>query len=112
MQKPAALLSLVLTAILSAGCAFPGVYKINVQQGNIVDDESLAQLEKGMPRNQVHAILGTPIMLNAVDDSREYYLYTFQEAGGDIQEQRVIVYYEGDSYDHFEAQMLEETPAY
>ncbi|WP_148864187.1 outer membrane protein assembly factor BamE [Marinobacter fonticola] len=108
MQKLAALLSLVLLA----GCVFPGVYKINVQQGNIVDDEALGQLEEGMPRNQVHAILGTPIMLNPVDDSREYYTYTYQKAGGEIKEQRVIVYYEADSYLHYEAQLLEETPAY
>lgn len=108
MQKLAALLSLVLLA----GCVFPGVYKINVQQGNIVDDEALAQLQKGMPRDQVHAILGTPIMLNPVDDSREYYMYTFQKGGGDIKEQRVIVYYDGDSYDSYEAQLLDKTPAY
>ncbi|TBW52518.1 outer membrane protein assembly factor BamE [Marinobacter halodurans] len=108
MQKLAALLSLVLLA----GCVFPGVYKINVQQGNIVDDETLAQLQKGMPREQVHAILGTPIMLNPVDDSREYYMYTFQKGGGDIKNQRVIVYYDGDSYTSYEAQLLDKTPAY
>ncbi|MEC7728540.1 MAG: outer membrane protein assembly factor BamE, partial [Pseudomonadota bacterium] len=35
MQK---LTALILTFVLS-GCVFPGVYKINVQQGNIVTDE-------------------------------------------------------------------------
>jgi outer membrane protein assembly factor BamE len=47
-----------------------------------------------------------------VDSSREYYIYTFQRSGGDIEEQRVIVYYENDQFSHFEAQLLEETPAY
>ncbi|HAS76006.1 MAG TPA: outer membrane protein assembly factor BamE, partial [Marinobacter adhaerens] len=32
--------------------------------------------------------------------------------GGDIQEQRIIVYYENDQYAYYEAQLLEETPAY
>ncbi|MCK5866002.1 MAG: outer membrane protein assembly factor BamE [Marinobacter adhaerens] len=85
---------------------------MNVQQGNIVTDEELTQLTEGMPRSQVHAVMGTPLMLNPVDPSREYYVYTFQREGGDIQEQRIIVYYEEDQYAYYEAQLLEETPAY
>lgn len=108
MQKLAALLLVTFLA----GCVFPGVYKINVQQGNILSEEDLVQLEKGMTRDQVHSVLGTPLMLNPVDLSREYYVYTFQEAGGDIREQRVIVYYDADRFDHYEAQLLEDTPAY
>lgn len=108
MQK---ITALILTIVLS-GCVFPGVYKINVQQGNIVTDEELTQLTEGMPRSQVHAVMGTPLMLNPVDPSREYYVYTFQREGGDIQEQRIIVYYEDDQYAYYEAQLLEETPAY
>lgn len=108
MQK---LTALILTLVLS-GCAFPGVYKINVQQGNIVTDEELTSLSEGMPRSQVHALLGTPLMLNPVDLSREYYVYTFQRRGGEIKEQRIIVYYDNDQFSHYEAQLLEETPAY
>lgn len=108
MQKLAALLLVT----LMAGCVFPGVYKINVQQGNILTEEDLAQLEKGMTRDQVHSVLGTPLMLNPVDLSREYYVYTFQEAGEEIREQRVIVLYEGDRFDSYKAELLENTPAY
>jgi len=108
MQK---LIALILTLFLS-GCAFPGVYKINVQQGNIVTNKELNALTEGMPRSQVHAVMGTPLMLNPVDTSREYYVYTFQRAGGDIEEQRIIVYYDDDRFSHYEAQLLEETPAY
>jgi len=108
MQK---LIALILTLFL-AGCSFPGVYKINVQQGNIVTNKELTALTEGMPRSQVHAVMGTPMMLNPVDTSREYYVYTFQRAGGDIEEQRIIVYYDNDRFSHYEAQLLEETPAY
>ena len=79
MQK---LTAIILIGILSlSGCAFPGVYKINVQQGNIVTDEELTELSEGMPRSQVHAVLGSPLMLNPFDPSREYYVYTFQRRG-------------------------------
>ncbi|MCK7550278.1 MULTISPECIES: outer membrane protein assembly factor BamE [Marinobacter] len=108
MQK---LTALILTLIMT-GCAFPGVYKINVQQGNILTDEELTSLSEGMSRSQVHSVLGSPLMLNPVDPSREYFIYTFQRRGGDIEEQRVIVYYDNDLFSHYEAQLLEETPAY
>lgn len=108
MQKLAALLLVTFLA----GCVFPGVYKINVQQGNILSEEDLVQLEKGMTREQVRSVLGTPLLLNPIDLSREYYVYTFQEAGGEIREQRVIVYYDANQFDYYEAQLLENTPAY
>jgi outer membrane protein assembly factor BamE len=108
MQK----LTTLLLILLLAGCAFPGVYKINVQQGNILTEEELTSLSEGMSRNQVQSVLGTPLMVNPLDPSREYYVYTFQRRGGDIEEQRVIVYYEDEEFSHYEAQLLEETPAY
>ncbi|MBB5319894.1 outer membrane protein assembly factor BamE [Marinobacter oulmenensis] len=110
MQK---LTAIVLISILSlAGCAFPGVYKINVQQGNIVTDEELGQLSEGMPRSQVHAILGTPLTIDPIDPTRDYYVYTFQRRGGDIEEQRIVINYDDDQYTGHEAKLLEETPAY
>lgn len=108
MQKLAALL--LVTAL--AGCSFPGVYKINVQQGNILSEETLDNLSPGMSRAQVQSRLGTPLVKSPIDQTRDYYIYTFQEAGGDIREQKVIVYYDTDGYSHYEADLLDQTPAY
>jgi outer membrane protein assembly factor BamE len=108
MQKLAALF---LVTVL-AGCAFPGVYKINVQQGNILSEQALDNLDQGMTRAQVHALLGTPLVEPPLDDTKDYYIYTFQEAGGEIREQKVIVYYENDRFSRYEADLMEETPAY
>lgn len=106
------LLPLLFVTLLS-GCVFPGVYKINVQQGNIVTQEELDSLEPGMTRSQVHSVLGTPMTLHPTDTLREYYLYTFQREGGEIQEQRVIIYYdESGRFSHTESRLLDETPAY
>lgn len=110
MQK---LTAIVLISILFlSGCAFPGVYKINVQQGNIVTDEELSQLSEGMPRNQVRAILGTPLVLNPVDPSTDYYLYTFQRRGDNIKKQRIVVHYDDGDYSSHQSELLEATPAY
>ncbi len=108
MQK---LMALVLLLAL-AGCSFPGVYKINVQQGNILPTEELEQLSAGMSRTQVHSILGSPAMLNPVDMNEEYYIYTFQRSGAEIKQQRVVVHYDNDQYTHYDADLLPATPAY
>ncbi|MBC7193350.1 outer membrane protein assembly factor BamE [Marinobacter sp.] len=108
-SAPTAALSLLLTL---AGCAFPGVYKINVQQGNIVTREDLASLSEGLTRSQVRSVLGTPMVTNPVDDEKDYYIYTFQKQGGEIREQKVVIYYADGQFTHYQADMLEKTPAY
>lgn len=110
MQKLTAIV--FISILFLSGCSFPGVYKINVQQGNIVTDAELAELSEGMPRSQVHAILGTPLVLNPVNPSKDYYVYTFQRRGGEIEEQRIVVHYDNNNYSHHQAELLEETPAY
>lgn len=94
-----------------AACSFPGVYRIDVQQGNIIDQEDLDRLSPTMTRDDVRDLLGTPITVNSFDPDREHYLYTFQEDGGEIRKQQVTIIYEDDQYLRHEAELLEETPA-
>lgn len=101
----------LLCALLSA-CSFPGVYKINVQQGNIVTEEMLGQLKPGMTKRQVHFVLGNPVLTNVFDREAETYLYTYQQAGGETQQQKILVYYKDELFDRYEGTVLEEHPAY
>jgi len=110
MQKLILRLSLVLTMTTMAGC-FPGVFQINVQQGNIVDTEDLDQLTHTMSRQDVHQLLGTPMMQSTTNPDREHYLYTFQRSGGEIERQRITIYYQDDYYLRHDANLLPETPA-
>ena len=59
MQKTKLLLtSLSLTGLFAlAGCSFPGVYKIDIQQGNVVTQDMIDQLRPGMTRRQVRFIM-------------------------------------------------------
>lgn len=112
MQKLIPLSLAVIMGLSLGGCSFPGVYKIDIQQGNIVKQEELDKLRPGMSRDEVQFVLGTPLVDNTFRNDREYYLYTFQDSGGDILEQRIIVFYDGDQYERYTASLLEETPAY
>lgn len=105
--------SLALTSItLLQACSFPGVYKINIQQGNIITQEMLDTLKPGMTQKQVHFVLGKPIVENVFNPSLENYVYTYQKAGGEILQQTIKIYYENDLFAKYEGELLEDNPAY
>ena len=56
---------------LSSGC----VYRANISQGNLVEEEDLAQLEVGMTKNQVRFLLGTPMIDDPFHAERWDYIY-------------------------------------
>jgi len=93
MQKTKLLLtSLALTGLLAlAGCSFPGVYKIDIQQGNVVTQDMIDQLRPGMTRKQVRFIMGNPLLTDTFHANRWDYLYSIQPGGGQRLQERVSV---------------------
>ena len=91
MQKTKLLLSsFSLTAFLAvAGCSFPGVYKIDIQQGNVVTQDMIDQLRPGMTRRQVRFIMGNPMITDTFHPNRWDYLYSIQPGGGERRQERV-----------------------
>ncbi len=74
-----------------AGCA---AYKIDVQQGNLVTQEMLDQLEFDMPAKKVRFIMGTPLMIDTFHQERWDYLYSVQFGGGKRQERKIILFFD------------------
>jgi len=99
-------------AFSMSACTFPSVYKINVQQGNIVTEDMLSKLRPGMTKSQVHFVLGTPIVTNVFNDSYESYHYSYLPADEELKHQTINVFYENDLYTHYEGEVLDEHPAY
>ena len=68
--------SIALALVLGAFMAAPGcVYRANISQGNIVEEEDLDQVEVGMTRNQVRFLLGTPMISDPFHQERWDYVY-------------------------------------
>lgn len=91
---------------LLAGCSswgFPGVYRINVEQGNIVTQEMIDQLEPGMNRRQVRYILGTPLIEDPFNPQRWEYLYMLRNGDDLLLELRLTVFFDGDTLTHFDS---------
>ena len=97
MQKTKLLLtSLTFVGLLTlAGCSFPGVYKIDVQQGNVVTQDMIDQLRPGMTRSQVRFIMGNPLLTDTFHANRWDYLYSIQPGGGKRLQERVSVIFNG-----------------
>jgi outer membrane protein assembly factor BamE len=96
MQKTKLLLtSLTFMGLIAlAGCSFPGVYKIDIQQGNVVTQDMIDQLRPGMTRRQVRFIMGNPLLTDTFHANRWDYLYSIQPGGGKRQQERVSVVFD------------------
>jgi outer membrane protein assembly factor BamE len=74
----------------------PLVYKIDVQQGNVVTQDMLAQLTPGMEKNKVRIIMGTPLIVDVFHQDRWDYVYTTQEGGGIRGQRHVAIFFRND----------------
>lgn len=75
--------------LVLAGCSFPGVHKIDIQQGNVVTQDMVDQLRPGMTTRQVRFIMGTPLITDTFHSNRWDYLYSIQVAGGTRKQERI-----------------------
>ena len=82
------------------GCAsnfgFPGVYRINVEQGNVVTDEMVEQLRLGLNRRQVRYILGTPLIEDSFHEDRWDYRYMLRNGNELLSETQLTLWFEED----------------
>lgn len=99
-SKQLTALVLICLSLLITGCGnnfgFPGVYRIDVEQGNIVTTDMVDQLQPGMTRRQVRFILGTPLIEDTFSPDRWDYRYTKRNGNDTLTENRLTVYFEGD----------------
>jgi outer membrane protein assembly factor BamE len=74
-------------------------YRIDVQQGNFVSRETVAQLKEGMQRkegvtpDQVRFVLGTPLLMDIFHADRWDYLFRLKKRSGEIISSRVTVFF-------------------
>ncbi len=82
-------------ALLLSGCV--SVYKVEVQQGNVVTQEMIDKLKPGMTPSQVRFVMGTPLIVDPFHQDRwdyYYYLRRANEKSGETQ--RVTVVFKND----------------
>lgn len=71
----------VAVAMVVTSCALPRVYKVTVQQGNVITQQMVDSLRPGMTREQVAYVMGEPVIKNPFDQDRWDYVYTLRVPG-------------------------------
>lgn len=89
--------SLFLTGCTAIKDAMPSIYRIDIDQGNIIAQKMIDQLEPGMNERQVRYIMGTSLLVDAFHQNRWDYLYSEKPGeGGPRTQKRISLYFEDD----------------
>ena len=90
------LISLSLTSCSTILNNLPGVYSLEIQQGNIITQEMVDQLRPGMSKRQVLFIMGSPMLDNFFHKNRWDFLYSAHPDGSDKIQQEVSLFFDND----------------
>lgn len=88
------LIAAALTALTLSGCSL--VYRIDIPQGNYVEQKQVDKLRQGMTREQVSYVLGTPMLRDGFDPNTWYYLYEFQPGRGEKERKELTLTFAND----------------
>lgn len=90
-----------LAALCLAACSYvPRIvteYRIDVQQGNVLDQQMVSQLKPGQTREQVRFLLGTPMLTDMFHANRWDYVYRLQDGRTNaVEMRRLTVFFDGE----------------
>ncbi len=99
----------IIMLLVTTSCStfrFPGVHRINIQQGNVISQSMIDKLKPGMTKSQVRFVLGNPVVDNPLNQNRWDYIYTIAIAGGKQIRRVLILHFDQDRLSHFEGDFL------
>ena len=104
--------ALCLGLLALSGCSsegdrkLPGVYRVDVQQGNVIEQEMIDKLRPGMDRNQVRFIMGTPAITDPFHANRWDYVFTHSKRGRTREQRHVTLFFKDDKLTHVEGDVV------
>ena len=100
-----------LPIIMAAGCSkswLPTFYRIDIQQGNLIEQEQVDQLRIGMTKAQVQFLMGTPLIGDPFHQQRWDYFYSFRRDGKLQEKSRITLFFEGDLLNRIDTSAFDE----
>ena len=93
------LILMIASLCLLSGCGIsnikiPKLYKVAIQQGNVITQDMVDKLKPGMTRRQVAFVMGEPVIQDPFDDTKWVYLYSIDVPGVFSQESRLILFFD------------------
>ena len=88
------------------GFKLPGVYRIDIQQGNVIDQEMIDKLKPGMDKRQVQFIMGTPPLIDPFHTERWDYIYTYSKRGRTRKQIHITLYFEDEKLAYLDGDVV------
>lgn len=76
-------LAIALAALASLQACSSWIYRIDVPQGNYLEQKDVDKLRIAMTKEQVVYVLGQPVVKDAFSHDRWYYIYSLKRGLGD-----------------------------
>jgi outer membrane protein assembly factor BamE len=93
------------TLIGLGACITP--FRIEIQQGNYISREAMAQVKPGMTKEQVRSILGTPLLNDIFHADRWDYVFTRSAVNRtDVETRRATLLFKGDVLTSIDADLM------
>ena len=107
-------IKLAVVASLLGGCGV--IYKVDVNQGNLIEPRMVESLKPGMTKRQVSLVMGTPSIQTPFDVDRWDYAASISRRGATpevknltlVFDDNLLVRIEGDYFDKKDAQLLDD----
>ena len=68
----------IMTIALSLSACSSWVYRIDIPQGNYLEQKTINKIQVGMTKEQVKFILGSPVIVDTFDKDTWNYVYRFK----------------------------------
>lgn len=92
---------LVTILLIGYGCAkntdgtwkAPLVYRVDIQQGNVVNQDMINKLKPGMDQKKVRFIMGTPLLVDPFHSDRWEYLFSMEPGKGERRQRHITLHF-------------------
>ncbi|MFM1856116.1 MAG: hypothetical protein RLZ83_1425 [Pseudomonadota bacterium] len=78
-------------------------YRVDIVQGNVITSEQVQAVRPGMTRQQVRAVLGSPMLADPFHADRWDYIFTIRREGSPAQQRNVVAWFRGDVLEQLDA---------
>ena len=101
--------SLTISALLALSLSACGiVYKQDIQQGNVLDEDDVAEINIGMTKRQIMVLLGSPSIQSPFHDDRWDYMNTYAPRSGKTVKRVLTLRFEDDRLASVEGSYLDQ----
>jgi outer membrane protein assembly factor BamE len=108
MTQVSRLLACSFFGLAAAACS--PIYKLDIQQGNLLSKPLVDSLKPGMTKHQVTLVMGSASVVSPFDQNRWDYVSTVRRGNGRMETKNLTLYFEGDALGKIEGDYFAENP--